>query len=188
MRGGLTLMMVTDLSDAEIVLGKLASRLVTILGIVACGLPVLAILTSLGGVDPQAILAGSAVIVGVAVLGVSLALTFSVWATRPHEALMATYACYAVWLLALLAWVETARGFLDSWPYSTAPTPSGSSLDHAGPAGRSRSSSVMGFSVGCLAVSMVLAVISTLRIRAGHAPADRTIWRGGSRSPGDWDY
>src|SRR3954469_15859284 len=29
MRGGLTLMMVTDLSDAEIVLGKFASRLVT---------------------------------------------------------------------------------------------------------------------------------------------------------------
>jgi hypothetical protein len=44
----LTLMMVTDLSDAEIVLGKLASRLVAILGIVACGLPALAILTSLG--------------------------------------------------------------------------------------------------------------------------------------------
>ncbi len=90
MRGGLTLMMVTDLSDAEIVLGKFASSLVTVLGVLACGLPVLAIASSLGGVDPVDALAGSMVIVGVAVLGVAVTMTFSVWATKSHEALMAT--------------------------------------------------------------------------------------------------
>ncbi len=111
MRGGLVLMMVTDLSDAEIILGRLASRLITVLGVIACGLPVLAILTSLGGVDPVDILTGTAVICGVSVLGVCLALTFSVWATRPHEALTATYAVFAVWLLALLAWTELFRSF-----------------------------------------------------------------------------
>ena len=99
MRGGLTLMMVTDLSDAEIVLGRLASRLVTVLGVIACGLPVLAMLTCLGGVDPIDILTGTAVICGVSVLGVCVAFTFSVWATRPHEALTATYAAVGVWLL-----------------------------------------------------------------------------------------
>ena len=46
MRGGLTLMMLTDLSEVEIVLGRLASRLVIVLGVIACGLPVLAILRS----------------------------------------------------------------------------------------------------------------------------------------------
>jgi ABC-type transport system involved in multi-copper enzyme maturation permease subunit len=110
MRGGLSLMMVTDLSDAEIVLGRLASRLVTVLGVIACGLPVLAILTSLGGVDPVDILTGTMVIVGVAVLGACLSLTFSVRATRPHEALIATYATFGVWLLALLAWSTMLRG------------------------------------------------------------------------------
>jgi ABC-type transport system involved in multi-copper enzyme maturation permease subunit len=109
MRGGLTLMMVTDLSDAEIVLGKLAARLVTVFSVIACGLPVLAILTSLGGADPVAIMAGSMVIAGVAVLGVTLSLFFSVWATKPHEAMMATYSAYAIWLLTLLAWTETSR-------------------------------------------------------------------------------
>jgi len=106
MRGGLTLMMVTDLSDAEIVLGRLVSRMVTVLGVIACGLPVLAILTALGGVDPVEIATGTMVIVGVAVLAVCLSLTFSVWATRPHEALTATYAAFGVWLLTLLAWTS----------------------------------------------------------------------------------
>src|SRR5262245_43620817 len=58
-RGGLLLMLVTDLSSAEIVLGKLASRLAAVLGVVACGLPVLAAATNLGGVDPLDTLGGS---------------------------------------------------------------------------------------------------------------------------------
>ncbi len=102
-RGGLTHLLVTDLSDAEIVLGKLAAQLATILGIVACALPVLVIASLLGGVDPDAVLVGSLVIVGVAVLGVSVALAFSVWASKAHEVLVATYAVWAVWLLASVA-------------------------------------------------------------------------------------
>ena len=42
-RGTLLHVLVTDLSDAEIVLGKLAARLVPVLGLVACSLPVLAL-------------------------------------------------------------------------------------------------------------------------------------------------
>src|SRR5262249_9103317 len=103
-RGNLALMMATGLSDAEIVLGKLAAHVVIILGIVACSLPVLAIATGLGGIDPLDTVSGSLVIVGVAVLGAAVALTFSVWASQPHEALMATYATWAIWLLAVLAW------------------------------------------------------------------------------------
>ena len=110
MRGGLALMMVTDLSDAEIVLGRLASRLVTVLGVIFCGLPVLAILTSLGGVDPVDVVTGTMVIIGVSVLCVCLAMTFSVWAASAHEALMATYAAFAVWFLAFFAWTELRRG------------------------------------------------------------------------------
>ena len=165
MRGGLMLMMVTDLSDAEIVLGKLASRLVTILGIVACGLPVLAILTSLGGVDPLAILADSMVIVGVAVLGVSLALTFSVWATRPHEALMATYAAFAIWLLALLAWIETVgRPWTPDLFYVTNPFWLIFATRATG--GADPLFECACFLVGCMAITILLAGISIRSIRA----------------------
>ena len=47
-RGTLTHMLMTDLSVAEIVLGKLAGRLVPVLTMLACTLPVLEILTLLG--------------------------------------------------------------------------------------------------------------------------------------------
>src|SRR5262245_46795997 len=50
-RGTLTHLLVTDLSSAEVVLGKLAARLVPVLGLVGCSLPVLALTSLLGGVD-----------------------------------------------------------------------------------------------------------------------------------------
>jgi hypothetical protein len=55
-RGTLTHLLVTDLSDREIVLGKLAARLVPVLVMIAATLPVMALLTLLGGVDPDALL------------------------------------------------------------------------------------------------------------------------------------
>ena len=49
--GSLAQLLATDLSDAEIVLGKLGVRLVPVVGLVACALLVLAICVLLGGVD-----------------------------------------------------------------------------------------------------------------------------------------
>ena len=100
-RGTLTHLMVTDLSDREIVLGKLAARLVPVLALVGCTMPVMALLTLLGGVDPEAILGAFLVTVGVAVLGCSLALLLSLWVGKTHEALLGTYALWALWLLAV---------------------------------------------------------------------------------------
>ena len=54
-RGTLEHLMTTDLSDAEIVLGKLAARLMPVLGLVACCLPVLAISRSWAGSMPLAL-------------------------------------------------------------------------------------------------------------------------------------
>jgi ABC-type transport system involved in multi-copper enzyme maturation permease subunit len=99
MRRTLTHVLVTDLSNAEIVLGKLAARLIPVVGLVACALPLMQILTLLGGVDPDALLGAFLVTVGVALLGSSLALAFSLWARRSHEALLGTYAVLGLWLL-----------------------------------------------------------------------------------------
>lgn len=97
--GTMTHLLVTDLSDTEIVFGKLAARLVPVLGLVCCALPLMAILTLLGGVDPDALTAAFIVTIGVALLGCSLALFFSLWARKTHEALLGTYAVWGVWLL-----------------------------------------------------------------------------------------
>ena len=48
-------MLATDLFDFEIVLGKLAARLLPVLGLVGCTWPVLTIASLLGGIDPLAV-------------------------------------------------------------------------------------------------------------------------------------
>ena len=95
-RGTLTHMLVTELSDAEIVLGKLAARLLPILGLVACTWPVLAICSLLGGIDPTALTLAFAIILAVALLGCTMALALSVWARKPHEVVLVTY---TFWIL-----------------------------------------------------------------------------------------
>ena len=89
----------TDLSDREIVLGKLAARLVPVLVMIAATLPVMELLTLLGGVDPDALLKAFIVTLAVAVLGCCLALVFSIRVRKTHKALLATYAVWGLWLL-----------------------------------------------------------------------------------------
>jgi ABC-type transport system involved in multi-copper enzyme maturation permease subunit len=112
-RGTLTHLLVTDLSDGEIVLGKLAARLTPILGLLACTLPVMELVTLLGGVQPDALLKAFVVTLGVAVLGCCLALVFSLWARKTHEALLATYAVWGLWLLGnpMLGVLSWATGY-----------------------------------------------------------------------------
>jgi ABC-type transport system involved in multi-copper enzyme maturation permease subunit len=99
-RGALTHILVTDLSDSEIVLGKLTARLLPVLGVVACAWPVLAISTLLGGIDPLKLTMALGLIVVVAVLGCSLSLALSVWARKPYDVIIAVYTLWAVILLA----------------------------------------------------------------------------------------
>src|SRR5262245_56351891 len=117
-RGTLTHLLATDLSDREIVLGKLAARLTPILILVAATLPVLELLTLLGGVDPDALLGAFVVTLGVAVLGCSLALVFSIRVRRTHEALLATYAVWGFWLLGtpMLQQISRSTGLPLDWP------------------------------------------------------------------------
>jgi len=118
-RGTLTHILVTDLSNAEIVLGKLAARLVPVMGLVAFTLPVMALLILLGGVDPDALLRAFVVTLGVAVLGCSLAMVLSLWVGRTHEALLGTYAVCCLWLLArpMISSLASTIG----WPWAVVP-------------------------------------------------------------------
>ena len=103
-RGNLTLLFATDLTDAEIVLGKLAARLVPVLGLIACAAPVMALATLLGGVDPEMPIGAILVCLACAVFGCTLALTLSVWGRKTHEVLLATYAFGIFWLLSAPIW------------------------------------------------------------------------------------
>lgn len=99
-RGNLTLLFASDLSNAEIVLGKLAARLVPVIGMILCAAPVLAIATLFGGIDPLGVFGAVLVVLACAVFGCSLALTLSIWGRKTPEVLRATYVLGILYLLA----------------------------------------------------------------------------------------
>lgn len=114
-RGTLLHMMVTDLSNTEIVLGKLFSRILPTLGLIAAALPVAAIGALLGGIDLEALMGLMVVSVGLALMGCTLAMAVALVATKVHEVLMAVYLIEGLSLLIYPLW----RGFS-----STAKVPS----------------------------------------------------------------
>src|SRR5438045_1648612 len=65
-RGTLLHLLVTDLSSAEIVLGKLAARLLPLIALLLASAPVLSLCLWLGGIDPDATLVAYAVAAGLA--------------------------------------------------------------------------------------------------------------------------
>jgi ABC-type transport system involved in multi-copper enzyme maturation permease subunit len=91
-------LLVTDLSAAEVVLGKLVARLGPLLGLVGAGLPVFFLGALVGGADPEALAMGLAVVVGVAILGATLTLALSLLGSKTHEVLMAGYAMLGAWI------------------------------------------------------------------------------------------
>src|SRR5262249_22641873 len=99
-RGTLLHAFVTDLSDREIVLGKLGARLAPVLSLLACGLPVLALGSFLGGIDLEAALGAELATAGTATVCCSTALLASVWARKPHQALLLAYSLVCLWVVA----------------------------------------------------------------------------------------
>ncbi len=112
-RGIFAQLAATELSDSEIVLGKLGSRLAPVLGLLACALPVTALAALLGGIDTQALLSLFVVSAAVAVLGCSLALAISARAAKTHDVIIAVLALWMLWLLSLPIWsgLSTINGF-----------------------------------------------------------------------------
>src|SRR6516165_2977522 len=113
-RGNLTLLFSTDLTDAEIVLGKLMARLVPVLGLIGCAAPVLALATLFGGLDPALVTGAILVCLACAIFGCTLALTLSIWGKKTHEVLLSTYAFGILWLLSAPIWAGLAS-MLPGW-------------------------------------------------------------------------
>ena len=166
-RGTLAHMLATDLSDPEIVLGKLAARLLPVLGLVACSWPVLALSSLLGGIDPLALTLAFAIILAVALLGCSMALALSVWARKPHEVVLVVYTFWALVLLLWPIWYALA------WRSSSARRPAGASLanpyylafaPYSAP-GRVDFWDYLGFFAATLGAAVALAVLAVWRMR-----------------------
>lgn len=167
-RGTLAQLLTTDLTAAEVVLGKLAARLVPLAGTVLCGVPFLALGMLFGGIDPASVIGLLLVTLGAAMLGCTLALALSVWGTTLTEVVLATY---AVWLVVILLpptwWVVRANGAvpwpLPDWMEATSPV-----LLVFSP-GRSGDCADIGetswFLGVCVATSAALAAVAAWRLR-----------------------
>jgi ABC-type transport system involved in multi-copper enzyme maturation permease subunit len=194
-RGTLAHLLVTELSSSEIVLGKMAARLLPVLGLLLCTLPVLAMNILLGGLDPEALAGASLVTVGVAVLGCAMALLLSVWGSKTHEVLLATYVLWAALLLVYPAWDFIAWEFtlpkppdvlLKANPFWLAFAP------YTDPGKVGLLDCVL-FLGGCLSLSALLAAVAVLSLRAAAvrhfarpARARRRLTEGLSLRHGFW--
>jgi len=108
-RGTLTHMCATDLTDWEIVLGKLGARLLPVLSLVVATVPVLALAGLLGGIIIEAIATLTMITLALAVFGCTLALAISVRATKTQEVLMAVYGIEGAWVIGPLIWMLLAQ-------------------------------------------------------------------------------
>ncbi len=186
-RGHVRLMLITEVTSLDIVLGVLAARLLPVLGGVACVVPVLAIASTLGGIPPSALVELVAVTAGTATLGCSLALALSIGARRLHEVLVATYVLLAGWALGypVLSTIRLTplgglihgswmRWLLDVNPFWLAMAP-------VLRPGSSRPEEIWTFLVGTLALSAVLVGLAAWRLRPAavndRGPSPRRVWR-----------
>lgn len=116
-RQTLEFLLISDLTDREIVLGKLTARLAYLVLFILAGLPVLCLLQLFGGVDPGLLLASFATLLLTMLSMAALALLFSVYARKPGSAILWTWMALFVYLglsaiVFLLAVLPPAPNFL----------------------------------------------------------------------------
>jgi len=127
-------LLTSRLSSAEIVLGKLAARLIHVGVFPVLVLPVVSLLTLLGGVSPVALVLGYAALAATTYFLAGLAMVVSVLARRPREAVGIAYTLTAVWLFApvfgaVLAemlsrpWADAVHGLLQAGSWVAPPSP-----------------------------------------------------------------
>jgi ABC-type transport system involved in multi-copper enzyme maturation permease subunit len=178
-RGTLDHLLVTDLSNAEIILGKLATRFASIFGLVLCGVPVLFLCLLEGGIDGTALLGATLVTLGVAVFGGALALTLSVWCRKTYEVLLATYLILTCILLVSPIWHYGVSGLPPLWVEAS--NPFWLAFAPYSKPGLLTLSDYLLFVAVCAVVALVLVFMAAWRVRAvavqqGSRPA-RPGWR-----------
>jgi ABC-type transport system involved in multi-copper enzyme maturation permease subunit len=99
-------LLATDLRSREIVLSTYVSRLANLVMLILAGLPILALLQFMGGVDPNMVLAGFAAVGLTAISLAALGTVNSLYAKKPRDAVMRTYMAAAGYLiLSGLSWL-----------------------------------------------------------------------------------
>ncbi|CAN5317366.1 hypothetical protein BH11PLA2_BH11PLA2_00260 [soil metagenome] len=121
-RKTLEFLFATDLRNREIIFGKLAARVLTLVMYVLAGLPLLALVQLFGGIDPEQLLAATsaAVFLTVGLSAVSIHVSTSL--KRARDAIVLSYLVVVVyllvsWILAILVSIPFGSGWWNT-PFS----------------------------------------------------------------------
>lgn len=113
-------LLASRLTSAEIVLGKMAARMMHILAFLTLALPFLAVLPLYGGVNPSHAFMFYALCASTAFQLGSLAMLMSVWTRRTRDAVFGTYLFAALWYVvpvvaAVLLFAAGGVAFREYW-------------------------------------------------------------------------
>lgn len=90
---------VSDLSNSEIVFGKLAARVLQTVAIVLAGIPILAVAMLMGGISPESLLVLTILTVSTVAMVAVFSITVSVWSNTTRDAVMRAYVILAALLI-----------------------------------------------------------------------------------------
>ena len=106
-RRTLIMLLLTDMSGAELVLGRLLASLLEVLAMVAASLPLLMLVAMLGGVSYRQIVGAELITIATVVASGTVGSTIALWREKTFQALAITVLTLVVWLL---AWEWVAAG------------------------------------------------------------------------------
>jgi ABC-type transport system involved in multi-copper enzyme maturation permease subunit len=174
-RKTLDLLLMTNLTNSELVLGKLLASMLSVVVVVVAALPLLAILSLLGGVSAGQIFRVQAVTLASALAAGSLGSTVALWREKTFQALAMTALLLVLWLV---GWEIVAQGGagnslggIDTDSLATAMSPWQAVLAAARPdfaAGGSRdflSDPVLLFIASAIVVSVLLNALAIAMVR-----------------------
>jgi len=105
-------LLASRLSSAEIVLGKLAARMLHIGTFIALGIPVVCLLALYGGLNPENVYYVYLGTCTMVVFVSGLSILISILARRPRDAILAAYGLEFLWLV-VPNWIEPTSRYLD---------------------------------------------------------------------------
>ncbi len=174
-RKTLDLLLLTNLSNSDLVLGKLLAGMLSVIVVVVSTLPLLLIVTLLGGVSTSQILRTEAVLLASTFLAGSLGSTIALWREKTFQALAMTALILVLWLV---AWEVVAAGAGDAmWfgfpvtSWAVAMSPWQAVQEAARPvfpssdAGRTFVDPVSMFLITSVGIAAVLNIVAIVRVR-----------------------
>ena len=174
-RKTLDLLLMTNLSNSELVLGNLFAGMLSVVVVIVAAWPLLAIMTLLGGVSADQILRVQAVTLGSALVAGSLGSTVALWREKTFQALAMTALILVLWIAGLEivavvgaggSWLEKDASF---WVTALSPwqaVQAAAQPNFSGPAaGNPSADAVYAFLVFSLFVSAVLNGIAIALVR-----------------------